>query len=164
MENSQFYRFEDDGVIPNNPSLEVIVYPAAFKENTQEIEEVFNRHDWTNSWTGGVFEYHHYHSNTHEVLGVLSGTATLQIGGEQGKALDVAAGDVILLPAGTGHKKLDASSDFEIVGAYPGGVSYNLKTGEPGERPYVLEDIQNTPLPKMDPVFGDSGPVIENWS
>lgn len=164
MGNSQFYRFEDDGVIPNNPSLEVIVYPAAFKENTQEIEEVFNRHDWTNSWTGGVFEYHHYHSNTHEVLGVLSGTATLQIGGEQGKALDVAAGDVILLPAGTGHKKLDASSDFEIVGAYPGGVSYNLKTGEPGERPYVLEDIQNTPLPKMDPVFGDSGPVIENWS
>ena len=164
MGNSQFYRFEDDGVIPNNPSLEVIVYPAAFKENTQEIEEVFNRHDWTNSWTGGVFEYHHYHSNTHEVLGVLSGTATLQIGGEQGKALDVAAGDVILLPAGTGHKKLDASSDFEIVGAYPGGVSYNLKTGDPGERPYVLEDIQNTPLPKMDPVFGDSGPVIENWS
>ena len=163
MENSQFYRFEDDGVIPNNPSLEVIVYPAAFKENTQEIEEVFNRHDWTNSWTGGVFEYHHYHSNTHEVLGVLSGTATLQIGGEQGETLDVAAGDVLLLPAGTGHKKLDASSDFEIVGAYPGGVSYNLKTGEPGERPYVLEDIQNTPLPKMDPVFGDSGPVIENW-
>ena len=164
METVRFYRFEDDGVIPNNPSLEVIVYPAAFKENTQEIEEVFNRHEWTNSWTGGVFEYHHYHSNTHEVLGVLSGTATLQIGGEQGKALDVAAGDVILLPAGTGHKKLDASSDFEIVGAYPGGVSYNLKTGEPGERPYVLEDIQNTPLPKMDPVFGDSGPVIENWS
>lgn len=163
MGNSQFYRFEDDGVIPNNPSLEVIVYPAAFKENTQEIEEVFNRHDWTNSWTGGVFEYHHYHSNTHEVLGVLSGTATLQIGGEQGETLDVAAGDVILLPAGTGHKKLHASSDFEIAGAYPGGVSYNLKTGEPGERPYVLEDIQNTPLPKMDPVFGDSGPVIENW-
>lgn len=164
MENPQFYRFEDDGVIPNNPSLEVIVYPAAFKENPQEIEEVFNRHEWTNSWTGGVFEYHHYHSNTHEVLGVRSGTATLQIGGEQGGTLEVAAGDVVLLPAGTGHKKLEASSDFEIVGAYPGGVSYNLKTGEPGERPYVLEDIQNTPLPKMDPVFGDSGPVIENWS
>lgn len=164
METVRFYRFEDDGVIPNNPTLEVIVYPAAFKENTQEIEEVFNRHEWTNSWTGGVFEYHHYHSNTHEVLGVLSGTATLQLGGEQGEILDIAAGDAVLLPAGTGHKKLDASSDFEIVGAYPGGVSYNLKTGEPGERPYVLEDIQNTPLPKMDPVFGDSGPVNENWS
>ena len=47
METVRFYRFEDDGVIPNNPSLEVIVYPAAFKENTQEIEEVFNRHEWT---------------------------------------------------------------------------------------------------------------------
>ena len=164
MGNSQFYRFEDDGVIPNNPSLEVIFYPAVFKDNPEEIESVFNSHDWTNSWVGGIFEYHHYHSNTHEVLGVRNGSAILQIGGEQGETLEVAAGDVVLLPAGTGHKKLEASGDFEIVGAYPGGVSYNLKTGEPGERPYVLEDIQNTPLPKMDPVFGDSGPVIENWS
>lgn len=164
MGNTRFYRFEDDGAIPNNPSLEVIVYPAAFQENPEGIEKAFNSHDWTNSWTGGVFEYHHYHSNTHEVLGVRSGSATLQIGGEQGEALTVTAGDVVLLPAGTGHKKLEASDDFEIVGAYPGGVAYNLKTGEPGERPYVLEDIQNTPLPKMDPVFGDSGPVNENWS
>ena len=76
----------------------------------------------------------------------------------------MAAGDVVLLPAGTGHKKLEASDDFEVVGAYPGGVAYNLKTGEPGERPYVLEDIQNTPLPKMDPVYGDRGPVIEKWT
>lgn len=163
MGNSIFYRFEDDGSIPNNPSLEVIVYPAVFKENPQEIETVFNSHDWTNSWTGGVFDYHHYHSNTHEALGVCRGSATLQIGGEQGEALTVSAGDVVLLPAGTGHKKLEASSDFAIVGAYPGGVSYNLKTGEPGERPFVLEDIQNTPLPKTDPVFGNEGPVFEKW-
>lgn len=163
MEKSQFYRFQDDGSIPNHPSLEVIVYPAFFKENPHEIERVFNSHDWTNSWTGGVFSYHHYHSNTHEVLGVCRGSATLQIGGEQGTALAVATGDVVLLPAGTGHKKLEASSDFAIVGAYPGGVSYNLKTGEPGERPYVLEDIQNTPLPKTDPVYGNKGPVIEKW-
>lgn len=163
MGNPQFYRFEDDGSIPNNPSLEVILYPAAFRENLEEIEKVFNSHNWTNSWTGGVFGYHHYHSNTHEVLGVHSGSATLQIGGERGEALPVSAGDVVLLPAGTGHKKLEASNDFEIIGAYPGGVSYNLKTGEPGERPYVLEDIQNTPLPKMDPVFGSEGPVIEKW-
>ncbi|WP_394121512.1 cupin domain-containing protein [Planococcus donghaensis] len=164
MENPQFYQFEDDGVIPNNPSLEVIVYPAAFQEDPERIEKAFNSHEWTNSWTGGVFEYHHYHSNTHEVLGVRSGSATLQIGGEKGEALTVAAGDVLLLPAGTGHKKLEASDDFEIVGAYPGGVAYNMKTGEPGERPYVLEDIQNTPLPKMDPVYGNHGPVIEKWT
>ncbi|TWT07224.1 cupin domain-containing protein [Planococcus sp. CPCC 101016] len=164
MSNPQFYRFEDDGAIPNNPSLEVILYPAAFAKKTEEIEAAFNSHDWTNSWTGGVFEYHHYHSNTHEVLGVRSGSATLQIGGEQGETLSVTAGDVVLLPAGTGHKKLEASDDFQIVGAYPGGVSYNLKTGEPGERPYVLEDIQNTPLPKTDPVYGDNGPVIEKWT
>ncbi len=163
MSNSQFYRFEDDGVIPNNPFLDVILYPAIFKENPEEIEIVFNKHNWTNSWVNGVFDYHHYHSNTHEVLGVQSGSATLQLGGETGRALRVTKGDVVLLPAGTGHKKLEASSDFRIVGAYPGGVSHNLKTGKVEERPYVLEDIQNTPLPKTDPVFGAKGPVIDKW-
>ncbi|HSP22140.1 MAG TPA: cupin domain-containing protein [Planococcus sp. (in: firmicutes)] len=163
MANEQFFHFEDDGEIPNNPSLNVLFYPAAFKGNPQKIEEVFNRHNWLNSWRGGIFDYHHYHSNTHEALGVSAGTATLQLGGKQGEHVKVKAGDVIVLPAGTGHKKIEASADFEVVGAYPNGVSYNLKTGNPEERPYVLEDIQNTPLPKTDPVYGKNGPLQEQW-
>lgn len=159
----QYYSFEDDGVIPNNCDLSVIFYPAVFHKTPEEIEKTFTSHNWTNSWTGGVFDYHHYHSNTHEVLGVKSGSATLQIGGEQGESLKITVGDVVLLPAGTGHKKLEASADFKVVGAYPGGVSYNVKIGDRGERPYVLEDIKNAPLPKTDPVFGDRGPVIEKW-
>ena len=163
MANEQFFHFEDDGAVPNNPALNVLFYPAAFKENPQEIEEVFNRHNWLNSWRGGVFDYHHYHSNTHEALGVSAGSATLQLGGEQGEQVKVKAGDVIVLPAGTGHKKIEASADFEVIGAYPNGVSYNLKTGAPEERPYVLEDIQNTPLPQTDPVFGKTGPLQDQW-
>lgn len=163
MENEQFFDFQDDGTIPNNPSLSVILYKGVFKNTPERIEKTFNNNGWTNSWTGGVFDYHHYHSNTHEVLGVRSGSATLQLGGEQGQAVEVSAGDVALLPAGTGHKKLESSRDFRIVGAYPGGIQQNLKTGKPGERPYVLEDIQNAPLPKTDPVFGDKGPAIEKW-
>ena len=163
MKDAQFFHFEDDGTIPNNPKLPVVSYPEAFHGKTGQIQQAFEDHAWGNSWQGGVFDFHHYHSNTHEALGVVSGSAQLQLGGENGDVVEVATGDVCVLPAGTGHKRLSASADFRIVGAYPGGVEYNLKTGEPGERPYVLEDIHNTPLPKTDPVYGDAGPLLSAW-
>lgn len=163
MLTPQFFQFKDDGNMPNNALLNVIFYPAVFKENPCDIEAIFNKHQWTNSWINGVFGFHHYHSNTHEVLGVQSGWALLQLGGENGQAVRMTSGDVVLLPAGTGHKKLESSADFRVVGAYPNGVSHNLKIGEPGERPFVLEAIQNTPLPKTDPVYGDKGPVMDYW-
>ena len=163
MADAQFFRFKDDGTIPNNPELPVVFYPAAFRGKAERIQQVFEQHGWGNTWQGGVFDYHHYHSNTHEALGVVSGSARLKLGGETGKEVDVKAGDVCVLPAGTGHKRLLASDDFRIVGAYPGGVEYNLKTGEPGERPYVLEDIRNTPRPESDPVYGETGPLLSEW-
>lgn len=164
MEKMKFIKFEDDGMIPNNESLGVAIYPGAFKDNPETIEETFNKNGWTNSWTNGVFDYHHYHSNTHEVLGVRSGSALLLLGGEEGQEVEVHTGDVAVLPAGTGHKKISASDDFQIVGAYPGGVSPNKKVGDIGERPYVLEDIQNAPLPKTDPVYGNEGPLLKEWT
>lgn len=164
MKDAQFFYFEDDGTIPNNQALPVVLYPGAFSGNTEHIEKAFQQHDWGNTWQGSVFDYHHYHSNTHEALGVVSGSARLQLGGETGEEVEVKAGDVCVLPAGTGHKRLSASDDFRIVGAYPGGVEYNLKTGEPDERPYVLEDIQNAPLPKNDPVYGEEGPLLVEWN
>ena len=163
MEEVKFIHFNDDGSIPNNPSLGVAIYRGAFQSNPERIEQAFNENGWTNSWTNGVFDYHHYHSNIHEALGVRSGSAVLLIGGEQGQKLEVNTGDVAVLPAGTGHKKISGSEDFQIVGAYPGGVSPNKKTGKPDERPYVLEDIQNTPLPQTDPVYGNEGPLLKNW-
>lgn len=164
MPEEQFVHFEDDGSIPNNPRLPVIIYPAVFKDDPEAIEKVFNQNRWTNSWTGGVFDYHHYHSNTHEVLGVRSGAATIQLGGEQGKPFKVSVGDVAVLPAGTGHKLLESTEDFQVVGAYPGGVVPNKKLGEPDERPYVLEDILDAPLPQLDPIHGEDGPLLSNWS
>lgn len=164
MADAKIVHFKDDGTIPNNPELGVVLYEGAFKNNPEEIEKTFNNNNWTNSWTGDVFDYHHYHSNTHEALGVRSGSATIRLGGEEGETFEVQTGDVAVLPAGTGHKKLSGSDDFQIVGAYPGGVSPNKKTGEPDERPYVLEDIQNTPLPQTDPIYGNKGPLLDNWA
>lgn len=159
----QTIMLDDDGQIPNNQNLPVIIYKAVFKEMPGEIETAFNRHQWTGSWTGGVYDYHHYHSNTHEVLGVKAGEATVLIGGDQGERFEISQGDVILLPAGTGHKKIESSPDFEVVGAYPGGTSPNMKKKDPSDRVQALAEINNVPVPQMDPVYGEEGPMLAEW-
>lgn len=164
METNIFsFQFKDDGEIPNNAKLPVIVYAGIFMDNPDGIEPVFNRHGWTNSWTNGVFDYHHYHTNTHEVLGVKSGTAVVLIGGERGERLDLKIGDVIVLPAGTGHKRLSQSPDFSVVGAYPDGKSPNLKKRDSSGRTRSLNEIRNVPVPETDPVFGSEGPLLQQW-
>ncbi|RIW35725.1 cupin domain-containing protein [Bacillus salacetis] len=157
-----FY-FEESASIPNNPDLPVLLYEGAFKDNPEQSERVFNEHNWRNSWQGGVFDYHHFHSNTHEVLGVVSGTAELILGGESGKKVEVHPGDVVVLPAGTGHKRLTASEDFKVAGAYPAGKDHNLKTGENGERNLLFSEIKEVGIPSQDPVYGEDGPLLAHW-
>lgn len=154
---------KDDGIIPNNPILPVLLYRHVWATQPVEAEHLLNRNGWGNSWTNGVFDFHHYHSNTHEALAVIQGSAKLLLGGEHGQPVLVEAGDVIVLPAGTGHKRMEKSPDFRIVGAYPEGMNYNLKTGERSERPAVLHEIREVPLPLTDPVYGSGGPLVEHW-
>ncbi|RDU37375.1 hypothetical protein DRW41_05890 [Neobacillus piezotolerans] len=161
--NERSFFLKDDGQVPNNPELPVIVYEGVFNENPNGIEETFNRHNWTGSWSDGIFGYHHYHSNVHEVLGVKSGYATVLLGGDAGERVDVKAGDVILLPAGTGHKLVEGSEDFEVVGAYPEGTSPNMKERDPAGRAQALQEIRNVPVPETDPVYGDTGPLHRKW-
>ncbi|WP_238162378.1 hypothetical protein [Cohnella sp. AR92] len=155
--------FKEDITAPNNPVLPVILYEGAFKRNTSRIEGVFNRHEWRNSWTGGVYDYHHFHTNVHEALGVVQGSAILRLGGESGHDVEIRAGDVLALPAGTGHKRISASADFRVVGAYPCGAKWNLWTSESGERKLAIAEIAQVPLPDTDPVHGADGPLIEYW-
>ncbi|HXO96731.1 MAG TPA: hypothetical protein VN857_09120, partial [Chthoniobacterales bacterium] len=75
----------------------------------------------------------------------------------------VRAGDVIVIPAGVGHKNLGASDDFGVVGAYPGGRHWDLLTGKPGERPKADQNIAALPLPDNDPVYGPDGPLRKIW-
>jgi uncharacterized protein YjlB len=160
------YNFEDDGRIPNSP-LPLIVHKQAFPAGddlANAMEEKFATNNWANSWRNGVYPYHHYHSITHEVVGVYSGTAQLHMGGEKGKVIDVQAGDVLVIPAGVGHKKVSASDDFAVIGAYPDGKDYDLNTGEEGERPKADENILHVPLPQTDPVLGADGGVTELWT
>lgn len=157
------YFFSDDGVIPNNSSLPVLMYRGVMREQPHETERLFNDNGWLNSWTNGIFDYHHYHSNSHEVLGVISGTVTVQLGGPNGRHFVLHVGDVVVLPAGTGHRRIRASSDLSVVGAYPDGSDYNLHTEHDGNRPDVLQEIKQVPLPNTDPIAGNDGPLIDLW-
>ncbi len=170
MPNANRYLFTDDGSIPNNSTLPVLVYPSAVDlsshaaDPASAFELLFAKNGWTGGlWRNGIYSFPHYHSTAHEVLGIARGRAEVRLGGQTGKTLTVEAGDVALLPAGCGHENLGASPDLLVVGAYPPGPAWDLCRGEPGKRPRVIENIARVPLPATDPVGGAEGPVIEYW-
>ena len=163
----QTFRFEDDGVVPNHPTWPLLLYRAAVplsetSDPAAVFEDLFQRNGWGASWRNGVYGYTHYHSRIHEALGVARGSAKVQFGGERGPIVEVNAGDVAVLPAGTGHKRIDASADFLVVGAYPPEGQYDLCTRS-ADREQALTTIAKTPRPSTDPVYGDGGPLIDVW-
>jgi len=164
VEPEQF-SFRDDGVFPNSV-LPVLLYRQAFTEaedRASVVEQRFAENDWTNSWRNGVYSFAHYHSTTHEVLGAYGGAATLRLGGEHGKNVEVHGGDVIVIPAGVAHQNIGASADFAVVGAYPDGREWDLLRGLPGERPKVNRNIAALPIPDNDPIYGPEGPLPQIW-
>ena len=159
--------FKDDGIFPNSP-LPLLFYHQTIttdaKDPASVFEQRFAENDWTNSWRDGVYSFPHYHSTSHEVLGVYSGAATLRLGGEHGENVEVHAGDVIVIPAGVAHQNVDASKDFGVVGAYPGGRQWDLLRGLPAERPKADHNIAALPMPENDPIYGTEGPLRHIWN
>ncbi|WP_046721278.1 cupin domain-containing protein [Heyndrickxia coagulans] len=157
---SAFY-FEENGGIPNNPFLPVLIYHGVFKGRTDEIEKVFQKNNWGNNWVWTIFPYHHFHSNSHEVIAVRSGYAKVQLGGPKGKIFTISEGDCVLLPAGTGHKRIESGDGFAVTGGYPGGQDYDtqMKADET-----LRENIRKTGMPETDPVFGKNGPLFSYWT
>jgi uncharacterized protein YjlB len=158
--------FKDDGIFPNS-ALPLLFYQQAIttdaKDPASVLEHRFAENDWTNSWRNGVYSFTHYHSTSHEVLGVYFGTATPRLGGEHGKNVEVHAGDVIVIPAGVAHQNVGASADFGVVGAYPGGRQWDLLRGLPGERPKTDQNIAALQMPDNDPIYGADGPLRKIW-
>jgi uncharacterized protein YjlB len=158
--------FEDDGLVPNNP-LPFLVYKGAVDvandHPEKTIEELFRANGWGAMWRNGVYDYAHYHTTVHEALGVARGHARVQFGGDHGKALDIAAGDVAILPAGTGHQLISASEDFCVVGAYPPGPPMQITRPTPENHAKALKTIPEVELPNTDPVRGTRGPLTRLW-
>lgn len=147
---------------PNNPKLPLLHYHSVLEDSEPSaIQNKFESNGWKNSWVDGVFSYHHFHSNTHEALGVASGFCDVQIGGGSGAVFRIEKGDVLVIPAGVSHKNVGASDDFVCVGSYPTDIPYDMKReGAEG----VKERIQEVGLPEADPAFGEEGPLFDYWS
>lgn len=162
--------FKDDGATPNSrfPMLMYHLQPTGHLQPNADaataFESLFARNGWPALWRDGVFDYHHYHSTAHEALGVARGNALLRLGGEQGEDVQVEAGDVLILPAGTGHCRLRQSEDFLVVGAYPEGQEdYDIQRPETANHAQSLKRIAAVSLPGRDPVTGEGGFLVNSW-
>ncbi len=157
------HSFDDDGGIPNSILPVLVYHDVAGASSARDCERLFAEHSWLGSWRDGIFSFHHFHSTAHEVLGIVAGTASVTLGGPLGRQFELRRGDVVVLPAGTGHCNNGSSSDLLVVGAYPGGMSWDLRRGDPAEHEEVLENIRTVPLPRTDPVHGPGGPLVGLW-
>lgn len=158
--------FQDDGKIPNS-KYPLILYRNAFEERGNHgaawLEKKFASNNWTNSWRNGIYSFHHYHSTSHEVLGIYTGEALVHLGGEAGEKVNIKAGDIIVIPAGVGHKNLE-SKGLGVVGAYPDGHTWDLNRGLAGERPMADQNIAALPIPTADPLLGPRDGLKNIWT
>lgn len=161
------YRFSDDGIVPNHPNWPLLFYRRAIHFSKEYdpgtiVDTLFEANGWGRSWRDSIYDFVHYHSQVHEVLGVARGTAEVEFGGVKGRRLRLRAGDIAVLPAGTGHRLIEASKDFLVVGAYPPAGTYDECT-DTRERPAAIKRIAKARKPKRDPVLGAEGGLTKLW-
>lgn len=162
------HQFRDDGFVPNHPRWPFVLYRSAVSlprslDPAAVWEALFESNRWGDMWRGEIYDYLHYHSRIHEVLGIARGSATVRIGGNNGRIMKVKAGDVLIIPAGTGHQSLKASPTFMAVGAYPlQGIDHECApTTQDHDR--TRKTVRRVARPLTDPVFGSKGPLLGLW-
>lgn len=165
---AKYFTIQENKPFPNS-TLTVIYYPESIadklnrEDTSQKVLSFFEQNGYTNGWVGSIYTYHHFHSNTHEVLACISGDAEVQLGGPNAEIYSFKAGDIVLLPAGVAHKLITASKDFQIIGAYPDGKEPDMQRGDLEHYSEIKERIRQVSKPKYDPVKHLEGGVIKNW-
>jgi uncharacterized protein YjlB len=160
MKSPQRLYFTKANKIPNS-GLPTLIFRALLPQSASAKARIFRRtfkkNGWVGIWTDTIYDYTHFHSNAHEVLGIATGKVTLRLGGEAGRLVRLKAGDMLVLPAGVGHRRISDDRGLKVVGAYPRGQAhFDMKrTGRA---------IPKVRLPETDPFQGESGPVIRIWS
>lgn len=162
------FRFADDGRTPNHPRWPAVIYWSAVRlphtlDPVAVMEDLFDSNRWGDSWRNGIYDYLHYHSRIHEVLGIARGSAKVQFGGPKGRVVSLKAGDVAILPAGTGHQCLKASGDLLVVGAYPPKGGYDECRSQQKDHRKAVTAIAKVARPRSDPVYGKDGPLLRAW-
>ena len=160
----QALTLQPDDKMPNS-RLPVLIYRGAIAPDAANkaggFDRLFEANGWRGIWRDGVYDFHHFHSNAHEVLGIAQGKATLKLGGQSGREIEVAPGDALVLPAGTGHCRIRESENFVVIGAYPPGQEHYEICRE--RSPEAELSIEKVKLPQSDPGVGADGPLLRLW-
>ncbi|WP_192986008.1 cupin domain-containing protein [Carnobacterium mobile] len=166
---AETFYVEENQPFPNN-SLPVLYYPKRVTDllggsnSAKKVLALFEQNGYSNGWVNGIFPYHHFHATTHEVLACIAGEATVQLGGPDTEAYSFSKGDVLLLPAGVAHKRINANDEFQIVGAYPDGLEPDIQKGEAENYETIKQMVASVAKPDKDPVEGEDGAVLKYWT
>jgi len=160
-------RFKDGGLVPNHPRWPLMLYSSAVSLNEEHdpaavLEDLLEANGWRDSWRDGIYDYVHYHSRIREVIGIVRGKGRVRFGGYKGRIFTLKAGDVVVLPAGTGNQCLSADKGFLVVGAYPSAGTYDECTTVK-DRTRALKTVLKVPVPRKDPACGAAGRLMKLW-
>jgi uncharacterized protein YjlB len=159
MKSPRKLSFRKSSDVPNSP-LPVLLFRRVLESNVAEkgrrFRQTFKSHGWVGVWTDTIYDYTHFHSNAHEVLGIAEGKVTVLLGGEEGQRIRLKAGDMLVIPAGVGHRRIGDDAGLKVIGAYPPGQAHYDMKRHGRATPKV-------PLPSRDPFYGDNGPVVRAW-
>ena len=159
MKAPQKIFFDKASDVPNS-SLPVLLFRGVIEPDARGKSALFRRtfkkQGWVGIWTDSIYDYTHFHSNAHEALGIAEGRVTVRLGGDEGRRVRLKAGDLLILPAGVGHRRIGNEEGLQVIGAYPEGqADYDLKRKG--------HAVPRVPLPRTDPFFGEDGPLVRAW-
>ncbi|NDV00518.1 cupin domain-containing protein [Pseudoroseicyclus tamaricis] len=153
-----------EGHVPNSRFPLLIHRGAIPGGGAGAVREVFRRNGWTNNWDyPGIYDYAHYHSTTHEALGVAAGWIELELSVSGGIRVRLEVGDVVVMPAGVSHAMVGGSDDVLFVGGYPEGRDWDNMRGDRLDDLAAREAakrIMMLPIPARDPV---TGAAMDDW-
>ena len=143
----------------------LMIYHGAFASaSASQIEAHLNSiAQVTPQWRYTMYSDTHFHSTTHEVLVISSGHAKCCFGHEDNPHRVEAVldkGDVVVIPAGVGHRLIQDYGGFQMVGSYPSSsAGWDMCYGRVGEEDKV-KAISDLTWFGRDPVYGDDGPSL----
>ncbi|MEJ0024972.1 MAG: hypothetical protein WDN01_02995 [Rhizomicrobium sp.] len=100
------FRFASTSEISNNRWPMLVYRDAVTLDGRYDpaaiFETLFKKNGWKGQWRDGMYDWLHYHSNTHEVLGIAKGWLHGRFGGKKGRIVPATFSCFPLEPDTTG--------------------------------------------------------------